>query len=148
MGTDEIFARLRDLGVSLRLEHGRLVAAAPKGVVDDAVKALIAGNKQALIDHLGGLSLAPETALSIMPGARGELVPLSHGQEGLLFLDELEQGSTNYNMVAGLRIEGALDAEALRRAIELVVARQEALRIRIVRDDGKSRQIAVPAERF
>ena len=148
MGIDEIIARLTGLGVTLRLEHGRLVAAAAKGVIDDGVKAMIAGNKQGLVDYLGGLTLAPEAALSIAPGSRGAVVPLSYGQEGLLFLDELEKGSTNYNMAAGLRIEGALDVDALRRAIEAVVARQEALRIRIVREGGKTAQLAVDPERF
>ncbi len=144
----EVYEQLKGLGVSLRIEHGRLVAAAPKGVVTDAVRSLIAEHKQALLEHIGGLASAPRAALSIMPGARDDIIPLSQGQEGLLFLDELDGGSTNYNMVAALRITGGLDIEAMRLTLETIVARQEALRIRVLRQQDGARQFAVPPGHF
>ncbi|ARZ72276.1 hypothetical protein SMD11_6700 [Streptomyces albireticuli] len=57
------------------------------------------------------------------------LVP-SYQQEGLWFLHQLDPGSPVYNMPFALRLRGALDADALREAFRLLVARHEALRTR------------------
>ena len=46
----------------------------------------------------------------------------------------------------GVRLKGALDAAALRRALDRIVARHEALRTRFVLVDGEPVQRIVPAE--
>ncbi|MBV9774092.1 MAG: AMP-binding protein, partial [Gemmatimonadetes bacterium] len=68
-------------------------------------------------------------------------LPLSFAQQRLWFLDQMEPGSAAYNMPAALRIRGVLDAEALRRSLEEVVRRHEALRtvFRVV--DGEPAQL-------
>ncbi|HEX6038129.1 condensation domain-containing protein, partial [Longimicrobium sp.] len=55
-------------------------------------------------------------------------VPLSFAQQRLWFVQQLDAGNVAYNMAAAVRLEGALDADALRRALETVVGRHEALR--------------------
>jgi amino acid adenylation domain-containing protein len=57
----------------------------------------------------------------------GEL-PLSFSQQRLWFLDQLEPGTATYNVPSAFRISGQLDVEALRRAIDALVARHESLR--------------------
>jgi amino acid adenylation domain-containing protein len=55
-------------------------------------------------------------------------VPLSAAQEQLWFLDTLAPGEPTYNLVQGAWLDGDLDTAALRRALDDVVARHEALR--------------------
>ncbi|MDB4970229.1 MAG: tycC2 [Myxococcales bacterium] len=69
--------------------------------------------------------------------ARPDALPLSFAQQRLWFLDQLEPGSAAYNIPAALRMHGPLDVEALRRAIETIVARHEVLRTTFVAEDGE-----------
>jgi len=68
--------------------------------------------------------------------ARREPLALSYAQERLWFLAQLEAESTAYNIGAALCIRGALDAKRLRRAIQGVVHRHEALRTTFEAVDG------------
>ncbi len=63
-------------------------------------------------------------------------VPLSSGQRGLWFLQELQPDSAAYNMAWPARADSALDADALRRAVLALMARHEALRTVVVDDEG------------
>src|SRR5436309_3110577 len=56
-----------------------------------------------------------------------DALPLSFAQQRLWFLDQLEPGNAFYNMPVAVRLRGALDADALQRSFEQVVARHEAL---------------------
>ncbi len=51
--------------------------------------------------------------------------PSSFAQRRLWFLDQLAPGDPAYNLAAGVRMKGALDREALDRALSEVVARHE-----------------------
>ena len=59
---------------------------------------------------------------------RSVTLPLSFGQERLWFLDQLEPGDPSYIIPLAVRMEGEIDAAALRRALAEVVRRHEALR--------------------
>ncbi|TMC05017.1 MAG: hypothetical protein E6J41_23295, partial [Chloroflexi bacterium] len=72
------------------------------------------------------------------------LAPLSHAQERLWFLDQLQPGSPAFNVAFGLRVAGPLDRERLRRALDLLVARHESLRTVLVLEDGRPRQRVGP----
>ena len=63
----------------------------------------------------------------------GEAVlPVSYGQEQLWFIDEFNNGLAAHNVPNLVRLRGQLDVAALRRALDGVVARHEALRTRLV----------------
>jgi amino acid adenylation domain-containing protein len=73
--------------------------------------------------------LAPQAPDRIVRLERGApLLPLSFGQQRLWFLEQLQPGTAIYNVVAAVRLEGALDPAALARALALVAARHETLR--------------------
>jgi acyl carrier protein len=68
-------------------------------------------------------------------------LPLSFAQQRLWFLDQLEPGSTAYNMPGAIRISGELEVGALERSLATVVRRHESLRTRFEERDGQPRQV-------
>src|SRR5688572_26726278 len=74
----------------------------------------------------------------------GSPAPLSFAQQRLWFLHRLEPGSSAYNMPFALRLGGPLNVAALHRAIEIIVARHEALRTTIAELDGDLIQAIAP----
>ncbi len=76
-------------------------------------------------------SSAPETAAApplIQPVPRDGDLPLSFAQERLWFLDQLEPGSTAYNIPSPFTLRGRLDLSAFARALSETVRRHESLR--------------------
>ncbi len=70
--------------------------------------------------------------------------PASFAQERLWFLDRLSPGTAAYNLPAALRLRGALDADALERALGALVRRHEALRTAFREVDGAPVQVVAP----
>ena len=62
---------------------------------------------------------------------------MSFAQQRLWFLAQMEGGSEAYHIPLRLRLRGELDAGALRRALDRIVARHEALRT-ILRGGGRA----------
>jgi amino acid adenylation domain-containing protein len=63
-------------------------------------------------------------------------LPLSFAQQRVWFFDQLEPGSSAYNMPMAVRLEGRLDITALERALTEIVARHEVLRTTFTAGDG------------
>ncbi|WNI18863.1 non-ribosomal peptide synthetase [Actinacidiphila sp. ITFR-21] len=70
--------------------------------------------------------------------------PLSFGQEQLWFLDQLTPGATVYNILLAARLRGPLRVDLLQRALTLVVARHEALRVTVHAEEGTPFQLVSP----
>ncbi len=62
--------------------------------------------------------------------------PLSHGQEAIWFLEQLQPGGCAYNIAGAARFADGLDAAALRAACSRLCERHEALRTVFVRTPG------------
>ncbi|MFF7627627.1 amino acid adenylation domain-containing protein [Streptomyces cyaneofuscatus] len=84
---------------------------------------------------------APAPSDGIPRAPRGGPLPLSSAQQRLWVLDRLSPGSTTYLMTAALRLRGPLAPEALRGALDALVARHEVLRTRYQVVDGDPVQI-------
>jgi amino acid adenylation domain-containing protein/FkbH-like protein len=68
-------------------------------------------------------------------------IPLSFAQQRLWFLDQLEPNSPLYNVPTVVRMSGVLDVEALRRALDALMARHDSLRTRFVDAEGSPTQL-------
>jgi amino acid adenylation domain-containing protein len=69
---------------------------------------------------------------AIRPAPRTGPLPLSFAQQRLWFVDQFEEGSAHYHLQLRFHIQGDLDVQALRMAVEGVVKRHESLRTVIV----------------
>jgi hypothetical protein len=74
----------------------------------------------------------------------GAPVPLSINQEGLWFIHQVAPGDANYNIPGTLRLQGRLDAAALHRALETIVARHEILHTRFQPGADQPLQVVQP----
>ena len=70
---------------------------------------------------------------------RGAHLPLSFAQQRLWFLAQMEGVSEAYHIPLGWRLKGRLDRAALRKALDRIVARHEALRTIFAMVDGRGR---------
>ncbi|WP_420127936.1 non-ribosomal peptide synthase/polyketide synthase, partial [Longimicrobium sp.] len=73
-------------------------------------------------------------------------IPLSFAQQRLWFLEQLGSLGSTYHIPMGMRLRGGLDGDALRRALDRIVARHEALRTTFPAVDGEPVQRIAPAE--
>ncbi|MGW0586754.1 amino acid adenylation domain-containing protein [Streptosporangium sp. NPDC002607] len=87
---------------------------------------------------------------AVVARAQGTAPPLSHAQERLWFLEQYRPGTTTYTVPVAVRLRGELDADALRRALDEIVARHEALRMRFLTTEDGTPELVVdepgPAE--
>src|ERR1043166_8673785 len=104
----------------------------------------VAGQARAIEEALRGE--AGVTAPPILAFEDRSRLPLSFAQQRLWFLDQLEPGTSTYNIPAAMRLRGSLDVAALERSISEVVRRHEVLRTTFVSVDGEPVQVIAPAQ--
>src|SRR5262245_24385105 len=98
--------------------------------------------KKALFEALlreGGISRATREKISKKKLPRN--IPLSFAQQRLWFIDQLEAGSSTYNVPVGIRLKGRLDVAALERSLQEIVRRHEALRTSFRSERGEPSQV-------
>ncbi|MBC6447459.1 non-ribosomal peptide synthetase [Actinokineospora xionganensis] len=96
----------------------------------------------------GRLAGADGARPAVRPAVRPDVIPLSFGQRRLWFLNRFENQSATYNMPLTMDLDGELDIDALRRALDDVIARHEPLRTRFPDIDGTPRQEIVDDARL
>lgn len=152
MTTLELLSRLRSLGVELRADSDRLRVSAPKGVLTPVLRAELTDNKEEILAFLRAASVASSSnPPRLRPIPRDGDLPPSFSQQRLWFLDQMEPDSPVYNISRAMRINGALNVEALQRTLDALVARHEVLRTTFASPDGspvqviaKSRSVELP----
>jgi iturin family lipopeptide synthetase A len=72
---------------------------------------------------------------------RNGKLALSHSQERLWFINQLEPENTAYNVPQAVRIQGPLEPKALERTLREIVRRHESLRTRFVSLNSEPQQI-------
>ena len=95
------------------------------------------------VDSPIGISVAPGT-----PEIESEntyVFPLTFAQQRLWFLEQLEPHATAYLIPWSIRMNGALNADALRNSLNEIVRRHEILRTTFSSVDGQPSQVVAPS---
>jgi surfactin family lipopeptide synthetase A len=77
----------------------------------------------------------------IRPSFRPACIPLSFAQQRLWFLDRLSPGLSLYNIPVAVRLDGALNVNALKWAMDEMVSRHEILRTTFSEVEGSPVQV-------
>src|SRR5690348_518842 len=123
MSAAQLMKALESQGARLSVRNGKLLCAAPPGVVTADMKEALAVHKAEIIAALTyqAASAPPEIRVA---DRNGDL-PLSFAQKRLWFLHQLEPEDASYNIPAALRLVGDLSVEAFAAAINEIIARHE-----------------------
>jgi amino acid adenylation domain-containing protein len=98
--------------------------------------------KRALLElRLKELKTRPGKGTGIPRRDPGKPCPLSFSQQRLWFLHQFDSGSPVYNITRAIQLKGDLNREALREALNTVVARHEVLRTTIREVEGTPVQV-------
>jgi amino acid adenylation domain-containing protein len=72
-------------------------------------------------------------------------MPITPSQARMLFIEDFYPDTTVHNLVSAWQIQGAMDFQAFRRAIEALIIEQESLRMAVVpNEDGYALQLSPP----
>jgi hypothetical protein len=74
--------------------------------------------------------------------------PVSFAQQGLWYQAELEPGNPAYHVPIALRLRGAIDEDALLRALKTIITRHEVLRTTFALQDSELVQVIHPEPRI
>jgi len=127
--------------VVLYVKDGRLAYAAATRNFPDSLKEKISTNKEIVIEYLLKFDQMLATQAldvpEVSPRLPGAPLPLSFAQQRLWFLAQMEGVSATYHIPMALGIRGVLDRVALRRSLDTLMARHEALRSVFVEVGGQ-----------
>lgn len=137
---DDLIERLSARKITISLDGSKLRLTAPKGAVDATLKEALTARRDEIVEALRRREeRARMTAAHDSPIPRPDRnrpLPLSFAQRRLWFLDRLNPGGSAYTIGGASRILGAFDLDLLGRAVDLLVERHEALRMRFREADG------------
>ena len=97
------------------------------------------------------LETTGQTAAALQPPTlepifRGGAIPLSHGQERMWFIDQLEKGNSIYNRPVFIRIDGDLKAPVLEQCLNEIISRHEIFRTTFPAMNGQPLQVISPIQ--
>jgi len=97
-------------------------------------------------DNTANLSTAQQRQflIDLLSARHKRVFPLSLAQQGLWFLNQLDPGTSAYNVSLGIRLRGNLDRLALGSSLQAIVHRHEILRTTFGVDAGRPIQIVAP----
>jgi amino acid adenylation domain-containing protein len=129
-------ARLRAQDIRLHAEGGRLRVNAPKGSLDDALKAAIAERRDEILAVLRADAGTAGHADGPRRIPRGLPLPMSALQRRLWFQDRMDPEHLACNAGGSVRFRGLLDVGLLRQSLDELERRHESFRTRIEENDG------------
>ncbi|HEU5138277.1 MAG TPA: condensation domain-containing protein, partial [Steroidobacteraceae bacterium] len=148
MNREELLDLCARRGIVLGVEADQLKVRAAKGALDESLRQMLLEHKQPLVEWLSANRSRDErrNVPAVQRVAREGPVPASLAQQRLWFMDQLEAGAAAYQVRGAIRLYGVLDREALRRALNTLITRHEALRTTFAHVNGEVQQlIAVDA---
>lgn len=141
----DLLATLRELDVKVWAEGEQIRVSTPKGALQPELRQKIRDHKAELLVLLRTAQAASDNAKAPIPVIdRSQPLMLSSAQQRMWFLDQLEPGSSAYNLFFSHHIEASLDPSLLERCFTELVRRHEILRTSFRADHGQLRQIVAP----
>lgn len=104
----------------------------------------LAGLATAMASELGRVQPAPAMTVTTSHA----VAPLSHAQQRLWFLHELDPSSCQHNIVIRIALRGQLDARALERSLDGVMRRHAILRTRYRNGSDRAEQVIEQMSEF
>lgn len=145
MSCVELLLELRNRGARVYLQEDRLRVSAPPGVLTEEIRQELKSHRDELVVWLKRQSGVRVPRPTLAKRTRPERIPLSYSQQRLWFLYRMEGARAPYNIPMALRLNGFLDANALRLALQDVVERHEILRTIFPEHEGVPYQVVLPA---
>jgi amino acid adenylation domain-containing protein len=134
---DSLIHGLRQRDIRLALVNDELSVDAPKGMLQQQDVLQLKAHKGAIIEFLRRHRRRFEPP-PLLPGTNDGPSPLSLAQQRLWIVDQLAgpDGAMHYHVPSCLRLRGALRVDALKHALDGLIARHEVLRSRIAMHEG------------
>ncbi|MEC4088105.1 non-ribosomal peptide synthetase [Pseudoalteromonas rubra] len=134
----QFFLQLSEKGIKLTVdEQGKLLVRGKLKALTADEKDFLKNNKQQIIQAIGqrqnGVTESPIAVAKAQPG---EPPVLSFSQRRLWFIDQLNRGSSEYNMPMAFEVHGHLDVAKVEQALNAIVQRHEVLRTVFYECDG------------
>lgn len=149
MTTLQFLHHLRDNDIKIWMENGKLRFRAPEKALTPELRGELTRRKPEIIKFLEQIVDDPRAAMPrIQPVPRDRHLRLSFAQERLWFLDQLDPGSTAYNIYDQFEIDKPIDVDILQRSLDEVVRRHEILRTTFQNVDGLPVQVIGPPVPF
>jgi amino acid adenylation domain-containing protein len=143
LNPNELLDELARRDVTLWTDGDDVRYRGPRGALTPELREALRESKAQVVailrERARVMTTPPRPRLVAIP--RSGPLPLSFGQQRLWFFDQLEPGSSVYNVSLGLRLRGPLDISALERSVSDLVTRHEALRTTFSTDGGQPVQI-------
>jgi amino acid adenylation domain-containing protein len=135
----QLLDQLAQRDIRLSLDGDRLRINAPRGALDDELKARIAERRDDILARLrmGEPPAQNADADAIHRIVRTGPLPVSAAQQRLWFLNQMHPGNAHYAIGGGLRLRGMLDIGVMQQAIHDLTVRHEAFRTTIGERDGR-----------
>ncbi|MEM7584770.1 MAG: condensation domain-containing protein [Acidobacteriota bacterium] len=112
-------------------------------LIAEKVAGLSPRQREMLLERLKS---QPDTRQPSVPETgQNTMAPLTAGQERMWLLEQLEEASSPYAMPVVFKIDGPLDRDDLRRALNLLVERHAVLRTQFPVIDDQPMQVVQPA---
>ncbi len=121
----ELLQALHQRKIQLNVADEKLQVNAPKGAMTAELMAALKDNKQAVLDYLKHSHVSQG---SIPTADRSGTLMLSHAQQRLWLIDQMEQGSAHYNTPGALKVKGQFNLTVAAQAFKQIIQRHEPLR--------------------
>ncbi len=125
---NKLLAELVQQGVSVYLENDKLKAKAYKGKMTVEHRALIAEHKVEIIAFLQKKVSLDKNVSSISTVHEDKSKSLSFAQKRLWFVDQMQNGSSEYNMPMAFSVYHEFDEARAKLALNTIIQRHEILR--------------------
>nr|VFJ75373.1 MAG: amino acid adenylation domain-containing protein [Candidatus Kentron sp. FW] len=140
-----LLTSLKDIGCRIWVEDGELMVRTSKAGITEELKEQLKSNREKILAYLDSLQVRDirlADGIPVLP--IGSPLVISHAQQRLWFLAQLEGISATYNIPSALRLNGPLNVEILRQTFRVLIERHQTLRLCFPTVDGEGTVREIP----